>query len=287
MFRTIGLTVLAMIAFAANSLLSRAALGAGAIDAATFTALRLVSGAVLLALVASASRPRAAAARGDWLAVCALVGYAFAFSFAYRSLSAGTGALILFGGAQLTMFLAGLHAGERFSALAWTGFALAAAGVVYLVSPSVAAPSFEAAALMGVASIGWGLYSVRGRGVADALRATTGNFMRSLPLVAAAALVTVGAWHASWYGIALAIVCGAVTTGVGYVIWYAALADLTVTRAATVQLSVPLLAAIGGVLLLGERLSWRLVLSAVAIVGGLALVFGQRAPSPEVLRRRA
>jgi len=274
--RTIALTILAMTAFAANSLLCRAALGEGAIDAASFTTVRLASGALTLWLIVRFLRPRSTQPRGDWLAAAMLFLYAIAFSFAYLSLSAGTGALILFGLVQLTMFAVGLRAGERFAPLSWAGFVIAVAGVVYLVSPGVTAPSPGGAALMAVAGVAWGIYSLRGRGIADAVSGTAGNFLRSVPLAVIASALAIGQTQASWAGAGLATASGAFTSAIGYVIWYAALRGLSVTHAATVQLSVPAIAAVGGVLLLSEPITWRFCLASAAILGGVALVLAQR-----------
>lgn len=202
--------------------------------------------------------------------------YAVPFSFAYSRLSTGTGALILFGAVQVTMFVAGLRSGEGLTGLGWFGFGAAVAGVVYLVSPGVAAPAPVGAVLMTVAGVAWGFYSLRGRGAADPLRATAGNFLRSVPLALVLSALLVGAASGSWRGLALAAASGAVTSGVGYVIWYAALRGLDATRAAAAQLSVPALAALGGVAFLSERLTWRLLLASAAILGGIALVLAQR-----------
>jgi drug/metabolite transporter (DMT)-like permease len=265
-----------MFAFAANSLLCRLALQQPLIDPASFAAVRLVSGAIVLALIV---RLRAGGARApaDWLAATMLWLYAACFSFAYLSLSAGTGALILFAAVQITMFGAGLHGGERFSAVAWLGLALAIAGLVYLVSPGVTAPAPFGAALMATAGAAWGIYSLRGRKVSDPLAATAGNFLRALPLALLLALVFVQRVHASAAGVALAVASGAVTSGIGYVVWYAALRGLTAMRAATVQLSVPPIAAIGGALLLSELITLRLAAASVAVLGGVALVLLSRA----------
>lgn len=283
--RTLGLTALAMLAFAANSLLCRLALQSGSIDAASFGSVRLVSGALMLALVLRWRGPRPATVAGaiapaDWLAATMLWAYVVCFSFAYLSLAAGTGALILFGAVQLTMFGVGLAAGERFSPAAWAGLVLALAGLVYLVSPGVAAPAPLGAALMAAAGVAWGVYSLRGRRAADALAATAANFLRAAPL--ALATSAAAAWwfaeglRISGSGTALALVSGALSSGLGYVIWYAALPGLTALRAATVQLSVPPLAAFGGVLLLSEVLSARLLLASAAILGGVAVVLFSR-----------
>ena len=276
MGKTFALTVSAMVAFAANSLLCRAALGERTIDAASFTTVRLVSGALTLWLIVRFTRRNTARGSGDWVAAAMLFLYAVAFSFAYLSLTAGTGALILFGLVQLTMFVVGLRGGERFAPLSWAGFATAVAGVAYLVSPGVAAPSPVGAALMALAGVAWGVYSLRGRGVPDPLSATAGNFIRTVPLALLVSALMIGEVRGSWRGVALATASGAVTSAIGYVIWYAALRGLNATRAATVQLSVPAIAALGGVLLLSEPVTERLLLSSLAILGGIALVFTQR-----------
>ncbi|MGR4872271.1 DMT family transporter [Variovorax sp. LARHSF232] len=271
--RTIVLTAAAMLAFAANSILCRLALAQGGIDPASFGSLRLVSGALTLALVLRLRpRPIAVPARVDWLAAAMLFAYVAFFSFAYLSLTAGTGALILFGAVQLTMLAAGWRAGESFGRLGGLGFALAAGGLVWLVLPGVSAPSLLGAVLMALAGVAWGVYSLRGRGVVDPLVATAGNFLRATPLALILSLLLALQAHASPQGAALAVVSGAITSGLGYVIWYAALPGLTALRAATVQLSVPLIAALGGALLLSEAISLRLVLAGVAILGGIALV---------------
>jgi drug/metabolite transporter (DMT)-like permease len=277
MQRTIALTALAMFAFAANSLLCRLALQHASIDAASFGSVRLVSGALMLLVVVRWRSGPPAAARKDWLAAAMLWLYVAGFSFAYVTLPAGSGALILFGAVQLTMFGVGLYAGERFTAIAWAGFALAIGGLLYLVSPGLAAPPLAGTLLMATAGVAWGVYSLRGRGAGEPVAATAGNFMRAAPLALALSLVLASRVHISSSGVWLAIASGALTSGLGYVVWYAALPHLTPLRAATVQLSVPPLAAIGGVLLLGEALTMRLVIASVAILGGIALVLASRA----------
>jgi drug/metabolite transporter (DMT)-like permease len=274
--RTLLLTAVAMLAFAANSLLCRLALQQASIDPASFGSVRLVSGAVVLAALMRLRAGPPAAARADWLAAVMLWAYVACFSFAYLSLAAGTGALILFGAVQLTMFGAGLRAGERFTTSAWSGMALAVTGLLYLVSPGIAAPAPLGAALMTVAGVSWGVYTLRGRGAGDALAATAGNFLRAAPLALALSIAFAGTMHASAGGLALAVASGAVTSGLGYVVWYAALPGLSALRAASVQLSVPPLAAIAGVLLLSEAFSLRLVLASAAILGGVALVLFSR-----------
>jgi drug/metabolite transporter (DMT)-like permease len=282
--KTAALTVAAMIAFAANSLLCRLALDRGATDAASFASIRLLAGTLTLAVILQLRRGEPARAAADWWAAAMLFTYVAMFSFAYLTLSAGTGALILFGAVQLTMFGVGLHSGERFRASAWCGLALAAGGLVYLVSPGLAAPPLAGAAMMAVAGIAWGVYSLRGRGVADPLAATAANFLRATPLALLLSLGLAADASVDAVGVALAVASGAVTSGIGYVIWYAALNGLTAMRAATVQLSVPPIAAFGGVLFLSEAVSVRLAAASVAILGGVALVLVSKSRRSAVRR---
>jgi drug/metabolite transporter (DMT)-like permease len=270
--RGIALTSLAMLAFAGNSILCRLALKQDAIDPASFTAVRLASGAFALIVIAGAVR-RTGPARsgGSWTSALMLFLYAACFSFAYVSLDAASGALILFGFVQATMIAVALVSGDRPGLFEWGGWLLAAGGLTALLLPGAAAPSAAGAALMAVAGIAWGLYSIRGQREPDALLATSGNFTRSLLFIGLLALSIPG--HARWSarGVALAVISGGVTSGLGYVLWYAALNYLTSMRAALVQLSVPVIAAAGGVLLLAESLSLRLVLCGALIVGGICL----------------
>ena len=274
--RTVLLTSIAMVAFASNSLLCRLALQHAAIDAASFSSIRLVSGAVVLAILARAGARRAPPARVDWAAATMLFAYVAFFSFAYLTLSAGTGALILFGAVQITMLGAGLAAGARFEPLGWVGFALALGGLVYLVSPGVTAPTPLGAALMSVAGVAWGVYSLRGRGLDNPLGATAGNFLRAAPMALALSAVLASRAHVRPSGIVLALASGAITSGIGYVIWYAALKGLSAIRAAAVQLAVPPIAAFGAVLFLAEPLTSRLATASAAILGGIALVLASR-----------
>lgn len=273
---TVVLTLIAMFAFAANSLLCRMALGEGLIDAASFTTVRVLSGAITLALILLPRWRAHGRDRADWRTVTTLFTYMALFSFAYLSLSAGTGALLLFGAVQLTMFVFALHNGERFPLLSWAGLALAVSGLVYLVSPGVTSPDPLGAALMAIAGIAWGVYSLLGKNVADPLESTANNFIYSAPLVVLVSLVLLDDFHITLKGLVLAVSSGAAASGLGYVIWYAALKGLTATRAATVQLSVPVIAAIGGVILLSEQVTPRLVLASLATLGGIALVMMQR-----------
>jgi drug/metabolite transporter (DMT)-like permease len=280
------LTALAMVAFAANSLLCRLALGASEIDAASFTTIRVIAGVITLVLVSYAQHRPPSPSNANWRSALALFAYMVFFSFAYISLGAANGALILFGAVQMTMFAAALSAGERFPMLAWLGLAVAAGGLVYLVSPGLSAPDPLGAALMAVAGIAWGFYSLLGRGAPDPLAATTMNFISCAPLVVIVSLFSIPQFHISAMGVVYAVASGAIASGCGYVIWYAALRGLTAGRAATVQLSVPVIAAIGAVILLAEPITLRLVLASVATLGGVALVLAQRAaPAPKLATR--
>jgi len=276
--RVAAATLLALVAFASNSILCRVALGSSTIDPATFTSIRLLSGALALALIALASprHPVRRPSRAGWTSAFFLFAYAVAFSYAYLTLSAGTGALLLFGCVQATMLVAALRNGERPRRLEWLGLLVAVAGLVYLVSPGLSAPSPAGAALMAAAGAAWGLYSLRGRGSDDPLRDTARNFLFAVPLSLVVSAVTFSRAHAAASGVALAVASGAVASGVGYVIWYAALRGLTATRAATVQLSVPVIAAFGGVAFLGESVSARLAVAAAMILGGVGVALMAR-----------
>jgi drug/metabolite transporter (DMT)-like permease len=274
------LTAVALLAFAANSLLCRLALQQQSIDPASFASVRIVSGAITLAVIARYRAPPVVPGKPDWMSAAMLFVYVAFFSFAYVTLPAGTGALILFGAVQLTMFSAGLRAGERFGAIAWGGLALAVAGLVYLVLPGVAAPSPAGTVLMAVAGVAWGLYSLRGRRAGDPLLATAGNFARAVPFALVLSLLFLSRTKLSTAGLALAIASGAVTSGLGYVVWYAALRKLSSLRAAAVQLSVPLIAALGGVVFLSETFTPRLVIASAAMLGGIAAVLTSRSPKP-------
>ena len=271
------LTAIAMLAFAANSLLCRLALGAGLIDAASFTSVRVISGAVMLGLIIIPRYRDHGRPPVHWRAVVMLFAYMIFFSIAYLSLGAGTGALILFGAVQLTMFTVALRDGEAFSLLSWAGLALAIGGLVYLVLPGVSAPDPVGALLMTLAGIAWGFYSLFGISAADPMESTAYNFIYAVPLALVTSLLFVNEFHLTWTGSALAVVSGAVASGLGYFVWYAALRGLTTIRAATVQLSVPVIAAFGGVLLLGESLTLRLIVAALATLGGVAIVLSQKA----------
>jgi drug/metabolite transporter (DMT)-like permease len=294
------LTFAAMIAFASNSLLCRLALKQTGIDAATFNLLRVLSGAAALWLIMKmrirlivdrTPSPRADSfslsshitdhsslgatttfTAGDWLSALALFVYAAAFSFAYVDLSAGTGALLLFGAVQATMILWGLHKGERLDAIQIIGFVIAMTGLVVLIFPGLTAPPLFGLFLMIGAGVAWGIYSLRGKAGRDPIGSTAGNFLRAAPFATALSILCLSRMRLDRAGIFYALISGAVTSGLGYVIWYNALSGLKATSAATVQLSVPVLAAAGGILLLGEPITLRYVLASLAVLGGIFLV---------------
>lgn len=281
--RTAALTCAALVAFAANSLLCRAALGPARIDASAFTALRLVSGALTLAGLAAGVRGLRG---GSWPSAAALFAYAIAFSFAYRLIPAGSGALILFGSVQATMIGRELVRGDRPHRREWLGLAVALGGLVALARPGLHAPDPRGAVLMAVAGVAWGGYSLRGRGATQALAATADNFARSVPLALGALLLPLTPLKLSAVGALLAVASGAIASGLGYVAWYGALRGLSAARAAIVQLAVPPLAALGGVVLLGETLEARLLVGGAAILGGIALALTTpRSGRPQPLLR--
>jgi len=277
--RIFFLTLLAMIAFASNSLLCRAALKQTSIDAASFTFIRIFSGALALWLIITMRKRTSSVAavydrrtHGNWISGLALFAYAATFSFAYNTLSAGTGALLLFGAVQATMILWGFRKGERLHAIQ------VIIGLVVLVFPGLSAPPLIGSMLMLGAGVAWGVYSLRGKvkgqsgSDRDAIAATAGNFLRAVPFAALVSVLMLPKMHLDSLGITYAVISGAITSGLGYVIWYAALAGLKAASAATVQLSVPVLAATGGILLLGEPITLRYVIASVAVLGGIFLV---------------
>ena len=283
-----------MIAFASNSLLCRAALKESSIDPATFTFVRVFSGTLALWLIMSvrtmlivntmatplfdgfsSSSPvtrRSLLRYGNWISAVALFAYAAGFSFAYTSLSAGTGALLLFGAVQAAMILWGLHKGERLNTIQIVGFVVAVTGLIVLVLPGLSAPPLTGSILMLGAGVAWGVYSLRGKGERNPASVTTGNFVRAVPFAAVFSIIFAPWANYNRTGINYAIISGAVTSGLGYVIWYSALPGLKAASAATVQLSVPVLAATGGILLLGEPITLRYGLASVAVLGGITLV---------------
>jgi len=276
--RVLALTMLALLAFAGNSLLCRVALRETRIDPGTFTAVRLVSGALALWLIVRWRGETRDGSDGSWLSAAALFAYAICFSFAYVELSAGTGALLLFGAVQATMIGYGLWQGERMSAVQLLGLALAVAGLIGLLLPGLTAPPLGASALMLAAGMAWGVYSLRGRRAGRPLPTTAWNFVRTVPLALFTAVAALASSSLSLdaAGIACALASGVVTSALGYAVWYTALPALSATQAASVQLSVPIIAAITGIVFLGEHASLRLLLAAVAILGGIGLLIGAK-----------
>ena len=277
--RVFALTLLAMLAFAGNSLLCRMALKHTAIDPASFTAIRIVSGAAVLWLIVRVRERKHAGPRpssGNWRSAFALFVYAAAFSFSYVSLTAATGALLLFGAVQATMIGYGLWNGERLRGQQMAGLTLALGGLVGLLLPGLSAPPLQGSLCMLAAGVAWGVYSLRGKGGGDPLRVTGGNFQRAvIPALALSGVMTVlvippSSLNSS--GVAYALASGALASGLGYAVWYTALPGLKVTSAAAVQLSVPAIAALGGVLWLDEPMTLRLMIASVAVLGGIALV---------------
>jgi drug/metabolite transporter (DMT)-like permease len=272
-------TGFALIAFAANSILCRMALRQTSIDPATFTSVRIVSGAITLGILVQLGNRRGSMG-GTWASALALLAYAIAFSFAYVAITAGTGALLLFGAVQLIMIASGLAAGERINFRIAFGWVLAMAGLVTLVFPGVSAAPAAQSALMLCAGVAWGIYSLRGRHSGDPLRDTAGNFARAVP---GALLISVIMWqHNSWdrTGVVLAVLSGAIASGLGYAAWYTALPRLRAIAAANLQLSVPLLASLGGVILFAEPITIRLAAASVLLLGGIALATRKPANNP-------
>jgi drug/metabolite transporter (DMT)-like permease len=296
-----------MIAFASNSLLCRAALKQTNIDAATFTFTRIFSGAVMLWLLMHVRRKTTASRTastlgetfsslllvthhpslrdGTWSSAFALFVYAAGFSFAYTALSAGTGALLLFGAVQATMILWGLHKGERLNTIQIVGFIVAVTGLIVFLSPGLSAPPLAGSILMLGAGVAWGIYSLRGKGERNSVSVTAGNFVRAVPFATALGIIFAPWTHLNLAGVSYTIISGAVTSGLGYVIWYSALPGLKPASAATVQLSVPVLAATGGILLLGEPITLRYTLASVAVLGGIAVVVATPHPQPNLSKR--
>lgn len=271
------ITTLVMIAFAANSVLGRLGLIGTEIGAGSFALARLLSGAAILALICSVQGKRLA---GTWAGGAALLAYAGLFSYAYIALSAGMGAIILFAMVQITMLGWGLLRGEQLSMIQWAGFSIAVAALVWLVSPSLEAPPLWAAAAMAIAGIGWGAYSLLGRGSADPTAATAGNFVRAGLL--ALPVLAVMLWRVPepvppGDGLLIAVISGAITSGLGYVVWYQVVRQISASRAGIAQLTVPAIAAMGGVLFLSEPITLRFALSTAAILGGVGLAVLTRA----------
>lgn len=277
--KTFLLTSAALVCFAFNSILCRLALGAGQIDAAGFTLIRIASAAAVLSLIilltngGSKGTITERLRRGNLFSAFFLFAYAICFSFAYLGLTTATGALILFGCVQATMLIYGLVNGERPGMLEWIGLAVALGGLVYLVFPGLESPPLISSLLMAAAGIAWGFYTLRGKGSSDPVAQTAGNFILAVPFVVLASIPFTGGLFVTPYGVLWAVLSGAVASGIGYSIWYAALRGHTSSSAAIVQLSVPVIAAVGGLLLLSEVLTLRLVIASVLILGGIWLAF--------------
>ena len=268
--RTVALTFFTLIAFASNSVLCRLALAPGLIGAGTFTGVRLLSGAMMLMLLV-ALRGRATAVQGSWGSAVALFAYAAPFSFAYLRIPTGVGALVLFGTVQATMIGSDLLKGKRLRSTELAGLILAVSGLTVLTLPGVSAPDPAGVGLMVVAGVAWGIYSLRGRDAIDPLKSTATNFSRSLLFAMPLGIASLGYETFTLPGVSYAIASGAMASGLGYALWYTALRGLTATQAGIVQLLVPALAAIGGILLLGESVSVRLLFAGLTILAGVAL----------------
>ena len=282
--RTFCLTFLAMIAFAGNSLLCRLALKHTGTDAASFTSIRILSGALMLWLIVR-MRGGTYSTAGSWRSALALFVYAAGFSYAYVNLPAATGALLLFAAVQATMIGYGLWSGERLGARQSAGLLCAFSGLAVLLLPGLSAPPLPGSVLMLCAGVAWGIYSLRGKGVGDPTRVTSGNFLRAVPMAAVLSVVSLHSNSLDSSGFWYAITSGALASGVGYAVWYTALRGLKATSAATVQLGVPILAALGGVVFLGEAITFRLFIASSTILGGIALViFDRRLLRPAVLQ---
>lgn len=279
------LTLLTLLAFASNSILCRLALSTGSIDPGAFTLIRLASGAATLAVVAFALRRRSPWKSGSWLSGALLFAYAAAFSFAYVHLAAGTGGLILFGAVQFTMIGIGIGKGERPGKIEWLGLVVALDGLIVLVAPGLQAPRPVAAMLMAIAGAAWGVYSIRGKSARDPVLATGDNFLRSVPFAVIVIALALPGTRPTPYGVTLAVVSGAATSGLGYVLWYAVLPHLTATRAAITQLAVPALVAIGGVLVLGEHVGVRFAAASAMMLGGVGLAVLRRQALPKRTQR--
>jgi len=283
--RLFTLTLLAMIAFAGNSVLCRIALEQTQIDAASFTSVRLISGALILWLLVKI-RHANSEGRGSWLSAFALFIYAAGFSFAYVSLSAATGALLLFGSVQASMIGYGIAKGEQISLLQKVGLGLALVGLAVLFLPGASAPPMFGALLMISAGIAWAIYSLRGKNeLGDPTCITAGNFIRTIPMTLIMGIVLAGTYSlekfsADFLGVAYAIASGSLASGLGYALWYAVLPQLKAITAASVQLSVPVITAMGGAFILYEPITLRVALASAAILGGIAVVI-RASPSVE------
>lgn len=273
LLKTFIFTLLALMAFAANSVLCRLALGEDSIDASSFTVIRLLSGAVVLYLLILLNNSKTASdAKGSWSASLMLFLYAITFSYAYVTLETGTGALILFASVQISMILLSVLSGNRLHTTEWLGIVISCIGFVYLVLPAVTTPSLTGFLLMTSAGIAWGVYSLKGRGTQNPVFDTAYNFIRTIPFIIVLSIFTLHDAQATTRGILLAVMSGAIASGIGYAIWYRALTGLSATQAAVVQLLVPVIAAFGGVIFVSEAITLRLAISAIMILGGISIV---------------
>lgn len=273
-------TVFALVAFGSNSLLCRLALKQMGIDPVSFTSLRILSGALTLGVLLVARRATRRPLSGSWLSALMLFLYAAGFSYAYVRLSTATGALILFGTVQVTMISSGIVRGERLTHWQWGGFWVALGGLVYFLFPGLSAPPWREAALMVSAGVAWGGYSLRAKGVVDPIETTAGNFLRGALLTILLSLVTIRERHLTTLGVTFALISGSITSALGYVIWYTALRTLKATQAAVVQLAVPILAALAGIVVVGEPVTQRLLRATVIILGGIALAIRKEPSKP-------
>jgi len=273
LIKTILFTGFTLIAFAANSVLCRLALGEKTIDASSFTVIRLLSGAIVLLIILKMNRIKnSSPIKGNWFASLMLFLYAVTFSFAYITLDTGTGAIILFGSVQITMILLSLISGNRLLITEWIGVSIAFIGFIYLVSPGVTSPSIMGFSFMAVAGIAWGIYTLKGRDSLNPLMDTAYNFFRTIPFVMVLAVIAIQSTYYTTEGILLAALSGGIASGIGYTIWYVALGGLSAIQAAVVQLLVPVIAALGGVIFLSEKITLRLTLSGIMILGGILMV---------------
>ena len=285
LLQTLGYTVLALIAFAANSVLCRVALKDDTIDPSSFTSIRLLSGILMFVLLLAFSRKTKQATNKkqadkkpvySWLSGAFLFTYAIAFSYAYVSLETGVGALVLFGAVQVSMIIASFVMGNKLSLWEWLGLSISFSGLVYLLYPTLATPSIFGFMLMTLSGIAWGMYTILGRNSQDPFKDTAANFKYTAPLVLVLFLATLSSQHISLYGAVLAVASGALASALGYTIWFMALKGLSETEAAVVQLSVPVIAAFGGVFFASEAISMRLIVACVLVLGGIVLVmFGR------------
>jgi drug/metabolite transporter (DMT)-like permease len=277
--KTIGYTIAALVAFAANSVLGRMALKDNAIDASSFTSIRLLSGALMLFVLftlfggkTKKTNEKQEKRSGNWEAPFMLFIYAITFSFAYISLDTGTGALVLFGAVQLTMIVSSIMSGHKLHSAEWLGVSISFAGLAYLIYPTITTPSLFGFILMGISGVAWGIYTLIGRGSVNPLRDSSVNFTYTIPFVLLLVLLTFANINISTQGLILAILSGAFASALGYTLWYIALAGLSATEAAVVQLSVPVIASIGGVILLSESITTRLIIACALVLGGILIV---------------